>query len=287
MKRIYELLMMNLIVVFTIVMIPASDASSHPLTSELYNLLTDKIDKDPTNSELYLKRGEVLRNSGQWDKALLDFERSSQYNPNLNQIFLAKGLIFQKAGWPYMAEFFLRRYLSTTPNHPKALLFLARSLSAQGRNIGAVDTYTEFLKINPNHKPDYFIERAKVQVALKRYEDTVKGLDEALNLLGPITSLNKMALEIQIKNKSYNAALMRLNSLINNSPQREVWMMRRGEVFELMGNIKEAKSSFEEALISIEKRPEHRRRVPALVGLKEKIKYSLARIEGETGNSAN
>ncbi len=287
MKRIHELLTLNLVVILTSVMILIPDVYSHPVTSELNTLLTDKIGKDPTNSLLYLKRGEVLRHSGQWDKALLDFERASQYSSNLNQIFLVKGLLFQEAGWPYMAEFFLRRYLTTTPNHPKALLFLARSLSAQGRNIEAVDTYTEFLNSNPNQKPDYFVERAKVQVALERYDDAVMDLDEALSLLGPITPLNKMALEVQIKNKSYKAALVRLNNLINSSLQGELWLMRRGEVLEMMGNIKEAKRSYEEALISIDKRPAHRRKVPALVELKEKIEYSLPRLEGETEDPTN
>jgi len=252
---------------------------AHPVADDVVDELNQRIKKDPKNAELYLKRGVLLRESKRWDEAVVDFELASKLDSELKVVDLAKGQLFLEAGWPKAAEFYLRLYLSVSPQNPKALLLLARSLRDQGLGLEAGNTYTEFLQLTKNPKPDYYLERAEALLSVDKDSDALIGLDEGLARFGPITSLQQMALEIDLENKNYDSSLNRLNLLVKNSPRKEYWLLRRGEILEKIGRKAEAKKSYEEALKNLESRPAHRRNLPVLVKLEKEIREAVARLE--------
>src|SRR3989304_3313278 len=219
---------------------------AHPVADDVVDELNQRIKKDPKNAELYLKRGVLLRESKRWDEAVVDFELASKLDSELKVVDLAKGQLFLEAGWPKAAEFYLRLYLSVSPQNPK---------------------------------PDYYLERAEALLSVDKDSDALIGLDEGLARFGPITSLQQMALEIDLENKNYDSSLNRLNLLVKNSPRKEYWLLRRGEILEKIGRKAEAKKSYEEALKNLESRPAHRRNLPVLVKLEKEIREAVARSE--------
>ncbi|HSF15825.1 MAG TPA: hypothetical protein VLK65_09750, partial [Vicinamibacteria bacterium] len=53
--------------------------------------LTKKIEADPANAELYLKRGELHRVHEDWESALADYRRAAELDPALITVHLARG----------------------------------------------------------------------------------------------------------------------------------------------------------------------------------------------------
>ncbi len=259
-----------------------SDVHSRPVTSDQIDEITLKIEKDPNNAELYLRRGELLRELKKWDAALVDFERARSLDNDLEVIDLAEGRLFLESGRSRAAQFYLSRYLAFKPDHPDAMLLLARCLAKQNKGKAAGDVYDKFLGITKNPKPDYYLERADALVSAGMKPEALKGLDEGLVKFGPLTSLQKMAIDIELTDKNYDAALTRINSLIGSSPQKERWLLLRGETLEKMGRIREAKESYDEALNNLDSRPPEKRRAKYFVDLEKGIRNAIKRLEDKT-----
>jgi predicted Zn-dependent protease len=259
-----------------------SDVLSRPVTSEQVDEITVKIEKDPNNAELYLRRGELLVGLKKWDAALVDFERARSLDNELEVVDMVKGRLFLDAGWSRAAEFYLSRYLSFRPDHPDALLLLARCLAKQGRGNDAGKIYDRFLVITKNPKPDYYLERADALVSAGMKPEALKGLDEGLVRFGPVTSLQKMAIDIELVDNNYTSALSRIQSLIGSSPQKERWLLLRGETLEKVGRTKDAKESYDEGLKNLESRPLNKRRTTYFVNLEKEIREAIRRLEDKT-----
>ena len=278
----YLKLLISLILLINLVFLPfPSDVLSRPVTSDQIDEITAKIEKDPNNAELYLRRGELLRGLKKWDAAFVDFERARSLDNELEVVDLATGRLFLEAGWYRAAGFYLARYLTFRPDHPDALLLMARCLAKQGKGEEAGEFYNKFLGITRNPKPDYYLERAEAFVSAGMKPEALKGLDEGQDRFGSVTSLQKMAIDIELGDKNYDAALSRINSLIRSSPQKERWLLLRGETLEKEGRIPEAKESYDEALKNLRSRPPNKRGTAYFLDLEKEIRAAIRHLENK------
>ena len=94
-----------------------------------------RIAQDPTNAELYLKRGELLGADRQWKAALADYERAAHLDPELTAVDLCRGVMLLEAGQPQPARLALDRFLSNNPNFAK---FIGLTVAAVGVFVSAV-----------------------------------------------------------------------------------------------------------------------------------------------------
>ena len=86
------------LLLFAAVTAVAPTASAHGSTHEQIAALTIKINLDPRNADLYLRRGELYSDHGNWKSALDDFERAGQLNSSLTLVELARGRTLYNAG---------------------------------------------------------------------------------------------------------------------------------------------------------------------------------------------
>ncbi len=120
---------------------------------------------------------------------------------------------------------------------------------------------------------------AKSQLISNDYTAAIDTLNTGISKLGQITSLNKKALEIEIENGLNDDALMRLDTLITYSPQKERWLYEKGRLLESLGRKTEARNSYIKAKEYYNSRPPNRRRIPALVEIIKKVENSLDNID--------
>src|ERR1041384_5725242 len=86
---------------------------AHGDLHEQIAIATKLIQKEPRNAALYLKRGELHRAHGDWDAAMADYDRSTELDPRLEVVDLARGKALLAANWPISAKVTLDRYLAT------------------------------------------------------------------------------------------------------------------------------------------------------------------------------
>lgn len=85
-----------------------------------------KIQRDPKNAALYLKRGELYRFRRQWDRVLADYRRARRLDPEMSAVDLCSGILYLESDRPQMAKAPLERFLSGQPDDVGARIARAR-----------------------------------------------------------------------------------------------------------------------------------------------------------------
>ena len=239
--------------------------------------VTQRIEKDPKNAELYLKRGELHRAHQDWDAAYVDYEKAITLNTNMAVVDLVRGKLFLEANWPLSSIAALDRFLAVYTNHVDALVTRARSLVKLGRFLEATKDYTHSLAVASAPQPEVFLERAQALTneGSAYFDSALQGLDEGLKRLGPLPVLQISTIEIEVQRKHFDAALARLDSAAARAPRKETWLERRGDILLQAGRSKEAAEAYQQALQSLATLPPARRQVPATLSLEQRLQANL------------
>lgn len=260
-------------------------AGAHGPIHEQIAALTDRITEDPQNAALYLKRGELHSHHLDWPAALADYERAAQLDPTLAAVDFARGRTLLQAGRPTEARSALDRFLAKHPDHAEGLATRARVLVSLGHGLAAGADYTRAIAAaerldRPN--PEYYLERARALAAEggDHADEALRGLDEGVRRLGPLMVLQLYAIDLELAGKRYDAALARLDTLAAQSPRKEPWLARRGEILEQAGRAAQARLAYEQALAAIESLPARHRQTEATARLEARIRAALARGNG-------
>ena len=256
----------------------ASSALAH---GDLHGLIlnaTQQIEKDPLNPELYLRRAELHRAHEGWDAALADLSRAEALTNHWPILHLARARLFLEAGWCESAKVSADCFLAKEPDNAEALTVRARARVKLGERLAAVEDYTRAISHASPPSPDLYLERAQ---ALQAEGDAhlgtaLVGLEQGLARLGPLVTLQLPALEIEVKQHRVDAALARLDKIMNQFPRKETWLMRRGEILREAGRPGEAVVAFQQALQALDALPPTRRAVPAMAELERRLRAALA-----------
>lgn len=239
--------------------------------------VTRQIEKEPRNAELYLKRGELHRAHQEWDAAQADYDYVSTLNAKLTVVDLARGRMFLEANWPISAKVALDRFLAVHTNHVEGLTARARTLVKLDQRLAAARDYTSAINHSTEPRPELYLERAQALTTEggAHWDAAIKGLDEGIKKLGPLVTLQLYAIDVEIKQKRFDAALNRLERVAAQSPRKETWLARRGEILQQAGRDGEAREAFQSALAAMDKLPPARRHVPAMVELEKRLQQAL------------
>ena len=100
-------------------------------------------------------------------------------------------------------------------------------------------------------------------------------MDDGIERLGPLVTIQLHAIDLELKRKQFDAALARLEKIAAQSPRKETWLARRGEILLQAGRREEARAAYEQALKALDTLPPGRRNVPAMNELERRIKAAL------------
>jgi len=251
--------------------------AAHGDLHEQIRAVTEQIAKDPKNSELYFKRGELHRAHQEWDEAQADYDQALALNPGLTMIDFTRGRMLLEANWPHSAKICLDRFLRRHTNHVEGFTARARTLVKLEKPLDAARDFTTAIRYAPTGRPELYIERAQALASAgeKHYQESLRGLDEGIEKLGPLVTLQLHAIDIELKRKKFDAALGRLDTVAAQSPRKETWLARRGEILQLAGRKAEARTAYLDALQALDSLPPARRNVPAMAELKRRITAAL------------
>lgn len=250
--------------------------------------VSKEISKDPANAELYLRRSQLRREHAEYETSYADIEKAFFLAPQLPTIDLMRGRLFLDWGWPLSARACLDRFLGRQPKHVDALVLRARALSRLNQRRAAVVDYDLALKLSTEPGPDLFVERAQLLMTEERaqWAEAVRGLDDGLQRLGPLVTLQLFAIDAELKLKNYDGALARVDKVAERSPRKETWLARRGEILVQAGRPDEARRAYESALAALQTLPPTRRNVPAMQELSKRIQKQIETLRADGGSAA-
>lgn len=245
--------------------------------------LTKQIEKDPRNLELYFRRAELHRIHLDWPAAQADFSHVLALDRANKHVDLGLGRLMGDSGWPLSALGHFDRFIGNFPKHAEARSTRGRLLARLGQPVAAADDFAAAIQLSSDPTPELFIEQAQTLSALSpdHVNKAIQTLDSGIQRIGPLVTLQLMAIDLELKRTNFTAALERVDSVAQRSPRKETWLARRAEILTKAGRPGEARESYEAALAALNTLPPVRRNVPAMAQLEKRIREQIDSLRGQ------
>ena len=150
-------------------------------------LWEDVIAKAPNNARAYNNLGVELKNKGEFDKAIEQFEKSLKADKNYTSVYFNLGDVQYRLGNYEDAVVYLKKALTLKLNqqlHLDVLNKLGRTYSAMGQTENAIDAFKEAIKVYPlavapyNNLGVQYIKTGRFDLAIETLEKALKIREE-------------------------------------------------------------------------------------------------------------
>jgi len=258
---------------------------AHGPADEAIERLTQRIESDGESAELYLSRGELHRAQGDWASAERDLDRAAGLDPDRVEVDLYRGRLMLAQSRYAPAEAALSRVIAATPDNAGARALRARALAELGRRREASDEYGAAIARQPNPSPVLYLERARLLATGDDAErrEALGGLDAGLAKLQGATTLELLAIELELAGADFDAALARLGRIEQRSSRKDPWLMRRAEILEAAGRDVEAAAALNRALDAMADLPASRRDSRDARDSEARIRDAMLRLASREG----
>jgi tetratricopeptide (TPR) repeat protein len=241
--------------------------------------LTRQIEAATNNpARLFLERGELHREHGEWTAASADYDRAAQFDPNLPGMDFCRAKLLADGGQLEAARAMFDQALQRSPADGECFVSRARVLVKLGQRQAAIADFRRGLELLRQPRPDYVLELAQALTAEGQVEQALRSLDDGIKKLGPIVPLQGYAVDLELGRKNHDAALARIETILARLMRREDWLARRGDILLEVGRPAEARRSYEAALAAVNRLPGQLQQGPAMVKLQAHVNAALAGI---------
>ena len=150
-------------------------------------LWEDVIAKAPNNARAYNNIGVELKNKGEYNKAIEQFEKSLKADKNYTSVYFNLGDVQYRLGNYEDAVVYLKKALTLKLNqqlHLDVLNKLGRTYSAMGQTESAIDAFKEAIKVYPTAVAPYnnlgvqYIKTGRFDLAIETLEKALKIREE-------------------------------------------------------------------------------------------------------------
>lgn len=252
----------------------AADTFAHGDVHGRILLFTQQMEETPRNASLYFQRGELYRVDGDYTSALVDLDRAAQLEPGLPRLDFCRGRVRLEAGQPAAALELLNRYLAGKPQDAEAYATRARTLLKLSQPRTATADFTTALGMSRG-SPELYIERAAAWQAAGQPEESIRGLDEGIRVLGPLVTLELPAIDLEVGMKRFDAALARIDAVTARLQRKETWLVRRAQILMQAGRAEDAQKNYLAALAALDRLPPTHRGTRATLELETRIRAAL------------
>jgi tetratricopeptide (TPR) repeat protein len=260
-------------------------AAAHVALDDQIAALTSRIGADRRNASLYLRRAELRRARSEWPAAEADYRAARRLDPGLAAADLGLGRMLLDAGRPGPARAVLDRFLVRIPGNLEGLRARGEALARLGRPLEAARDFTRAIAAARPPRlpaPEDYLRRAQALAGAGagHLDEAIRGLDEGIAALGPIVTLELLAVDLETRLGRHEAALGRIERAASVSPRQEVWLLRRGGILERGGRRDEARRAYGDALAAIATLPAARRDTEAVRRIERDARAGLDRLAG-------
>lgn len=210
----------------------ASVCLGHGSVHERIDAVSVRIAESPDDAELYVQRGRLWMVDESPARAIPDLEQALMLLPGHEQALLLKAGAFLQKNDFNAAATDAGNYLEQYGDQADALIILARSHVGLGDSAKAVDVYASAFELIRHVSPDLYLEQARAVASLGEagIRQAIESLDRAMTKLGRIVSLESAALDYELKLEEHEAALIRVDRLLNSPGRTDHWKQKKAAV---------------------------------------------------------
>lgn len=256
-------------------MVAPGRSYGHGDTHARLEYLSHVISNETESAELFLQRGQVHAQHGDWDKAISDYERAERLEPDTEHIDLLMGKALRQSKQFAEAVARLDRYIIKHPDSAGAFLARARAHAAARHVDPASRDFAEVAELAPN--PDAYVEWAKLLASTNRTDEAIQRLEEGCSTLGPLITLQVKIIDFEISRENYARALERIDTILASTPRKESWLARKGDVLKKAGQSTAATDAYKKALVALRRLPSRHRFSTSMQNLEKTLAQKLNR----------
>jgi tetratricopeptide (TPR) repeat protein len=253
------------------------------LTADRLTELSAEIAKQPANAALLLRRAEIHDQRGDLASAMADLDLAAALPQGAQPANVAAGELLHRQQQFAAALERLDLALRIDAGDPRALRTKGRVLVALRRMSEAAVVQRRLLAVLPAPEPDDYVELAQsLATGANRPGKlaALRVLDQGIARLGPVVSLQGLAMELELELRRWDAAIRRVDTLAAASPRQDIWLKRRGEILLQAGRRGQARQAFLAALQALDRLGPDMRRAPAIQELAAELRQRAQSVQG-------
>ena len=165
------------------------------------------------NAEVYFNRGKEFENARDWDRAIIEFTRAININPNYWEAYSFRGICYY---WKKEHDQSLADYtaaLRIVPNNHIIVNNVGSYYNTTGDSERAIVQFNEAIRINPNFS-DAYRNRGDAYRMLGDYDKAISDCDNAIRLNPNDGNIFRVRGRIYRLKNDYTKALSDLNDAI-------------------------------------------------------------------------
>ena len=249
---------------------------AHQDLTTLIGKLTAQISTNQNDVEALLQRADLYRLHTNWAEAKSDYTAVQKLTPDSIPLLLGIAQLQVDTGNDSAARSAFDAVLSRDPTNWVGLFGRAQVLARLGERNAAIADYSRGLAWTTFPRPDQFLDRASLQATEFGAVAAIKGLDEGMARLGWLVTLQKAAIDLELKHHRTDEAMTRLETIIARSNRKETWLAWKGEILLAAGKADEAHEVLLRTLKTIDGLPSRMRTSPGMTELRAKVERLLA-----------
>lgn len=254
-------------------LLAVATVQAHPGADLRLDVLDRLIAQKPGAQDLHIRRAALLSHEGDFDAAQAELERSRRLG-DPGAIDFELGVLEFRRGRFAEAQVALDRWLVRTPRDPDALLYRARANSELGQTARALTDYQAHFALAAAPNPGDWLAAAR----LLEHEDPQRSLElleAGLQRLGPVASLQELAVAIERRTGRLDRALVRWEALGEVLRHGPAWQVGRADL--LLANGRAAEGL--QVLANAEQQLDALRPTPA----REALRARITSLRGDAG----
>ncbi|MCB1687489.1 MAG: hypothetical protein KDI33_03350 [Halioglobus sp.] len=242
-----------LIALIAVCIAPVNPLWADAGVSQRILVLTQQVDRDPGNPAPRLQRALAYMENNQPELAMADVRLAESLGDPVEAAYIHGVLLYQQRDYNAARPYF-DRYLQAYPEQWTALSYRARLLRDIGEKRLALMDYEALIRLNDALDPGYYVAAARLMAELpgRGVDDALSLLDERIAQRGPISSLQRYAIDLEKQRGDYKAAIARMALLDEKLRATPQWQLEIAELLLLAGRGDEALAYLDVAQEQIE-----------------------------------
>ena len=236
--------------------------------------ITKQIEKDPSNPDLYIKRGELYFQHEEYKNSIVDYEHANALGVSSIALDILFAQSYDKAGKYPIALDYLENVLKQEPDQVVSNRLKGNILVDQQHYLAGAKSLEHALQYSIKKLPEHYVGLATAYRAVESDESNQKAIQTMLagvKELGDLPVFLNHLVSLYQEKGDYENAIKTQSKIIAISKRKEIPYLSRAKLYRLSNNISAAKDDLIFARKSINSLPRRLLNSDQMIKLVEEI----------------
>lgn len=191
------------------------------------NLWNDTIKKNPNNATAFLNRGNAFKKSGDYERALSDYNKGILLNKSIPEAFYNRGMVYFEIGNYDLAIADFLASLKINQKYLQAYIQLGNAYYSTGKIDLSLRTYQQVIAFDSLQSAAY-TGVANVYYSLGKKDEAMQYYNKALNLNPKDADTYYNRANAYVSDGNLELAIIDYNNAIKLNPKKAIYYSNRG-----------------------------------------------------------